>query len=94
MNATMQLEEKRHYPVMLDQILSIISPQHGGTFIDCTFGGGGYSSAILKHPEAKVFVKGQERKGFNESVSRLILKIYRYFYYKFHFGHCKYILYI
>tara|TARA_B100000686_G_scaffold249164_1_gene259119 strand:+ start:1800 stop:2810 length:1011 start_codon:yes stop_codon:yes gene_type:complete len=55
MNATMQLEDKKHYPVMLDQILSIISPQHGGTFIDCTFGGGGYSSAILKHPEAKVF---------------------------------------
>ena len=54
MNATMSLETTKHYPVMLDQILSIISPQHGGTFIDCTFGGGGYSKAILKYPNTKV----------------------------------------
>jgi len=55
MNATMLLETKKHYPVMLNQVLSIISPQHGGTFIDCTFGGGGYSNAILAHPNTKVF---------------------------------------
>jgi len=54
MNATMSLDKTKHYPVMLDQILSIISPQHGGTFIDCTFGGGGYSQAILKYPLTKV----------------------------------------
>ena len=51
----MSLEATKHYPVMLDQILSIISPQHGGTFIDCTFGGGGYSKAILRYPNTKVF---------------------------------------
>jgi len=55
MNATMSLDETKHYPVMLDQVLSIISPQHGGTFIDCTFGGGGYTKAILKYPNTKVF---------------------------------------
>jgi len=54
MNATMSLENTKHYPVMLDQVLSIISPQHGGTYIDCTFGGGGYSQAILKYPGTKV----------------------------------------
>ncbi len=54
MNATMSLEKEKHYPVMLNQVLSIISPQHGGTFIDCTFGGGGYSQAILKFPGTKV----------------------------------------
>ena len=55
MNATMLLEKTKHHPVMLDQILSIISPQHGGIFIDCTFGGGGYSEGILKYPRTKVF---------------------------------------
>ena len=55
MNATMSLEKEKHYPVMLNQVLSIISPQHGGTFIDCTFGGGGYTKAILKYPNTKVF---------------------------------------
>ena len=54
MNATMSPEKTKHQPVMLNQILSIISPQHGGTFIDCTFGGGGYSEAILNYPETKV----------------------------------------
>ena len=54
MNATMSLDKTKHHPVMLDQVLSIISPQHGGTFIDCTFGGGGYSRAILAHPNTKV----------------------------------------
>ena len=54
MNATMKLEKTKHYPVMLDQVLSIISPHHGGTFIDCTFGGGGYSKAILEFPNTKV----------------------------------------
>ena len=49
MNATMSSEKTKHQPVMLDQVLSIISPQHGGTFIDCTFGGGGYTKAILKY---------------------------------------------
>ena len=54
MNATMSLDKTKHHPVMLDQVLSIISPQHGGTFIDCTFGGGGYSHAILKYSDTKV----------------------------------------
>ena len=26
----------KHYPVLLDELISIITPQHGGTFIDCT----------------------------------------------------------
>ena len=54
MNATMSLEKTKHYPVMLNQILSITSPQLGGTFIDCTFGGGGYSKEILKFSNTKV----------------------------------------
>ena len=61
MNATMLLEETKHRPVMLDQVLSIISPQHGGTFIDCTFGGGGYSQAILKFPKTKVLAIDRDK---------------------------------
>ena len=61
MNATMSLENTKHYPVMLNQILSIISPQHGGTFIDCTFGGGGYSQAILKFPGTKVLAIDRDK---------------------------------
>ena len=54
MNATMLLEKKKHYPVLLKEIISIISPQYGGTFIDCTFGQGGYSKKILESVRSKV----------------------------------------
>ena len=62
MNATMSLEKLKHYPVMLKQVLSIISPQHGGTFIDCTFGAGGYSKAILEFPNTKVIAFDRDSK--------------------------------
>ena len=45
MNATINLE--KHFPVLLSELVSIISPLYGGTFIDCTFGAGGYSKKIL-----------------------------------------------
>ena len=44
----------KHYPVLLKEIISIISPQYGGTFIDCTFGQGGYSKKILEFNNTKV----------------------------------------
>ncbi len=44
----------KHYPVLLNELISIISPQYGGSFIDCTFGQGGYTKKILEFPETKV----------------------------------------
>ena len=44
----------KHYPVLLKELISIISPQHGGTFIDCTFGQGGHSKKILSYKNTKV----------------------------------------
>ena len=45
---------RNHYPVLLSEIISIITPQYGGTFIDCTFGQGGYTKKILSFPDTKV----------------------------------------
>ena len=39
---------------MLDELISIISPLYGGTFIDSTFGQGGYSKKILENKNNKV----------------------------------------
>ena len=50
----MVLDTSKHYPVLLNEIISIISPQHGGTFIDCTFGQGGYTKKILTFKNTKV----------------------------------------
>ncbi len=67
MNATMSLDKTRHYPVMLNQVLSIISPQRGGTYIDCTFGGGGYSEAILKFSNTKVVAFDRDKLSKNHA---------------------------
>ena len=37
----------RHTPVLLDEVLSVLAPAAGGTFIDGTFGAGGYTRALL-----------------------------------------------
>jgi 16S rRNA (cytosine1402-N4)-methyltransferase len=55
MNATIKLENVNHFPVLLKEVISIISPLYGGTFIDCTFGQGGYSKKILENKSNKIF---------------------------------------
>ena len=46
-NQTSSLEFS-HFPVMLSEIIQISNPKKGGLFVDCTFGGGGYSKALLQ----------------------------------------------
>ena len=54
MIATIIPDMRDHYPVLLTEIISIITPQYGGTFIDCTFGQGGYTKKILDFTNTKV----------------------------------------
>ena len=50
----MVLDTTKHYPVLLSEVISVITPQRGGTFIDCTFGQGGYSKKILSFKDTRV----------------------------------------
>ena len=67
MNATISPEKKRHFPVLLNEIISIISPQYGGTFIDCTFGQGGYSKKILEHPNTKIIALDRDLESLKKA---------------------------
>ena len=68
MNATILPNNKKHYPVLLDKILSIISPQNGGTFIDCTFGQGGYSKSILEFKGTTVIALDRDQECNNIAI--------------------------
>ena len=67
MEATIVQDKTKHYPVLLKEIISIISPQYGGTFIDCTFGQGGYSSKILEFPDTKVIAIDRDKDSLKKS---------------------------
>ena len=72
MEATIVMDDTKHYPVLLKEIISVITPQHGGTFIDCTFGQGGCTKEILKYKNTKVL--GLDRDIESEKKAKQIEK--------------------
>ncbi len=62
MDAAITSKMQKHYPVLLKEIISIISPQYGGTFIDCTFGQGGYTKKILEFDKTRVIALDRDAK--------------------------------
>ena len=84
MSATINLE-KKHFPVLLDELIKIISPRYSGTFLDCTFGQGGYTEKILENANNKVIA-------FDRDINAIKLseKYKIYFKNRFEFNHKKF----
>ena len=71
----MVTDTAKHYPVLLNELISIISPQHGGTFIDCTFGQGGYTKKILSFQNTQVIALDRDIE--SKKIAEKILKNYQ-----------------
>ncbi len=61
MRRTHTFMEKKHFPVMLEEVLNVCSPQKGGKYLDCTFGGGSYSEGILNVPDTNVIALDRDK---------------------------------
>ena len=64
MNNQISSLEFSHFPVMLNEVLKISSLSLNKSFIDCTFGGGGYSKEILKFSNTTVLAIDRDKKAF------------------------------
>ena len=62
MNITTSSPEKRHFPVMLDEVVqTCLETNKDQLIVDCTFGGGGYSKALLKFSNIKVIALDRDK---------------------------------
>ena len=70
MNISISLLEKKHFPVMLDEIVQICNPSKKNQLVvDCTFGGGGYSKELLKFPNIKVLALDRDKSAIERAKS-------------------------
>ena len=59
--------EVSHFPVMLNEVLEISTLSSSKKFVDCTFGGGGYSREILKFSNTTVQAIDRDKKALKKA---------------------------
>lgn len=59
-------QKKSHFPVLIREVLFLLNNSNNTNqvVVDCTFGAGGYSEAILKYTKAKVIAIDRDKSAF------------------------------
>lgn len=60
--ATGKVEGGTHIPVMLAEVLTALDPQPGEVYLDGTFGGGGYTRAVLERAGCTIWAIDRDRE--------------------------------
>ena len=61
-----------HAPVMVEEVMAVLRPERGGTFLDGTLGGGGHAEALLERgPEARLIGVDRDPDALAEAGRRL-----------------------
>lgn len=58
----MQVASARHVPVMYDPMLSFMAPKDGETYVDGTFGAGGYTRGLLEASNCNVIAIDRDKQ--------------------------------
>jgi len=66
-------EPKTHVPVLLSEVLELVAARPGGLYVDATFGGGGYTEALLRasDPSGRVVAFDRDREAIEAAKERL-----------------------
>ena len=68
MNISVSSLEKKHFPVMLNEVIQICShSKKNQLIIDCTFGGGGYSTELLKFSNIKIIALDRDKSAIKRA---------------------------
>ena len=60
--------EKKHFPVMLDEVIKACLPiNKNNLIVDCTFGGGGYCKELLKLPNIKIIALDRDKSAISRA---------------------------
>jgi 16S rRNA (cytosine1402-N4)-methyltransferase len=59
----------RHIPVLARRVIDWLAVKPGGLYVDATFGGGGYSRAILQTPDARVIGIDRDQTAITDGAS-------------------------
>jgi 16S rRNA (cytosine1402-N4)-methyltransferase len=61
-----------HAPVMVEEVMGVLRPERGGTYLDGTLGGGGHAEALLERgPDARLIGVDRDPDALAEAGKRL-----------------------
>lgn len=69
---TSRYDSPYHAPVLVTEVMELLQPERGGTYLDGTLGGGGHSQALLERgAEARLIATDRDPDALREAGERL-----------------------